>query len=281
MKRTELDNAFPETPELFSRRIDQTLQQIQEGKPEKKFALRTAILAAAILLLLSGIAYAVINLGQEWYFNHRFTNFQTNHPEKHQAILENLQEPPTQKNQGKASDIIAFQVVDAAWAKGQGVFTLSVSATPILTDKDELHPLGALNGDGCYDAKPNPDDPDIRTEHWLSTEKGFGTPDQVMLHPDKRLLLLDLWDTFYIGDSDTALPMWSSDQFTTRDGPVMGVFELNGGMMKEQALQEAIKKATTPAGLLPLRFPYKVWTLDNSDLRMLAEGEVNFQVQTK
>ena len=62
----------------------------------KKFALRTAVLTAAFILLLGGIAYAVINLGQEWYYNNRFTNYQTNHPEKHQAILDNLQKDPNQ-----------------------------------------------------------------------------------------------------------------------------------------------------------------------------------------
>ncbi len=247
----------------------------------KKFALRTAVLAAAIILLLGGIAYAVINLGQEWYYNNRFTNYQTNQPEKHQAILDNLQKAPPQKSEGAASELISFQVLDAAWVKEQNVYTLSISAAPLHVDKDELHPLSALDGDGYYDDKLDPEQPDIRTEHWLQTDKGFGLPENVMLQPDKRLLLLDLWGDFYIGDTDTTLPLWSSDQFTTEEGPVMGVFTLSEEKINEPALRDAIKQATNDEGLLPLRFPYTVWTLEKNELSVLAEGEITFQVQIR
>lgn len=281
MNRSELDKIFPETPSIFSERVNQTLQQIQEGKPMKKFALRTAVLTAAFILLLGGIAYAVINLGQEWYYNNRFTNYQTNHPEKHQAILDNLQKDPNQTSEGEANELISFQVLDTAWVAEQNVYTLSVSAASLHADKDELYPLGALDGDGYFDNQPNPDDPEVRTEHWLQTEKGFGLPEDVMLHPDKRLLLLDLWGDFFIGDSDFALPMWSSDQFTTEDGLVMGVFELNQERMSEPSIKTAIEKATNQEGFLPLRFPYKVWTLDKNKLSVLAKGEITFQISIK
>ncbi len=76
MKRNDLDRAFPETPQAFSERIDQTLRRIKEEKPVKKITLKAVLVAALITLLAAGAAYALVSLGQEWYFNTRFTAYQ-------------------------------------------------------------------------------------------------------------------------------------------------------------------------------------------------------------
>ncbi len=58
---------------MFTERIDQTSPAIEGGKPVKRITMRAVQVAALITLLVASIAYAAISLGQEWYFNNRFT----------------------------------------------------------------------------------------------------------------------------------------------------------------------------------------------------------------
>ena len=71
MKRTDLDRAFPETPQAFSERMTSR----SGGKTREKSPSRLSV-AALITLLAAGAACAC-QLGQEWYFNTRFTAIRT------------------------------------------------------------------------------------------------------------------------------------------------------------------------------------------------------------
>ena len=90
MREKDLDRAFGDTPPAFTERMNQTLAQL-EDKPRRIPRLRAALIVAAVLALLCGIAYAVIMQGQAWYYNNRFTAYQEHEPQKHQAIMDNLQ----------------------------------------------------------------------------------------------------------------------------------------------------------------------------------------------
>lgn len=318
MKRSDLDRAFAQTPEAFSARIDQTLRMLKEERPVKKITARAVLAAALIVILASGIAYAVISLGQEWYFNNRFTAYQEHEPQKHQAIMDNLQKDIAQENTGNAAELTAFKVLDASWAQAEKVFTLSLSASP-LNPGDELHGYGDLDPDGSWVVALDPDDPDTRTDHWLWTEKGFGLPQDTMTDPSKRLLLLDVWDEVYIGSSQVPLPMWMSDHFTIPEGPVMVMMEFDLGLMEDEEInkifaeasvpegmdkavfeknqqeqqtrllnlardrREAVDQHTDQAGYLSLRFPYRLWPFDlaANALGEAVEGELHFSVKIR
>lgn len=319
MKPNDLDRAFPQTPRVFSERIDQTLRYLKEEQPMRKITFRAVLVAAMVTLLVAGAAYAVISLGQEWYFNTRFTAYQEHEPDKHKAIMDNLQQDIAQAASGEAGQLVTFKILDASWAQEQNVFTLSLASSALSPGEDELHAYGDLDQDGAWAPEPDPNDPDIRTQHWLATGKGFGLPQDTMTDPAKRLLLLDIWGEFYIGDTQVAMPMWMSDQFTTPDGPVMGLFEfdlnqldddkinanyenaplpegtdkaefernqkdLQGRQLQRaKAMREAIAANTDEKGFLTLRFPYRVWPFDleKNALGEAVDGETVFQVKIK
>ncbi|MHC1786461.1 MAG: hypothetical protein AB9880_05330 [Christensenellales bacterium] len=314
MKRFELDQAFPQTPVSFSERFDQTLRQIKEEKPVKKLAVRTMLVAAVITLAIGGIAYAVITLGQEWYYNARFTAYQQYEPDKHQAIMVNMQTEIPQESNGVAAGLVDIKVQDASWAGEKQVFTLSLTASVKDIGKYELHSLSEMDGDGLYAASIDASDLDSRNVHWLWTSKGFGLPKDVMADPGKQLLLIDLEKDLYIGETATVLPGYMTDVFTTNEGPVMAVheydlkladtaevekmfqdikipegideaqFKLDNQQQKErlmlqaEAAKQAIEDNTDGEGYLSLRLPYSVIPLHNNEFGEAMDGAAHFRV---
>jgi hypothetical protein len=248
MKRNDLDRAFPETPQAFSERIDQTLRRIKEEKPVKKITLKAVLVAALITLLAAGAAYALVSLGQEWYFNTRFTAYQEHEPEKHKAIMDNLITDIIQENTGDAAKLVDIQVQDASWAKEQKVLTLSYAAILQNPDEYEMYALWELDQDGSWTPQLDPDDPDSRTEHWLFTHHGYGIPKDVMKDPAKRLLLIDPMREVYIGQTDVAMPIWMSDILTSPDGPVICLQEFDLKQLEDAEIRKDYEGRTEPVG---------------------------------
>ena len=230
MRRDELDRAFGNTPQLFSERIDDTLRDLKEDAPVKRFTIRTAIVVLLIALFVCGIAYAIVVFqGQEWYYSNRFMAYQEYEPQKYQAIMENLQTQVPQEGTQDAGGLVTMAVQDYSWANEQRVFTLSMAARANNPQEYELHPRMALDTDGlwCGD-ELDPDEPESRSEHWLWTEKGFGLPEDVMTDPSKKLLLVDFdIGGLLIGNTDVELLMSSSDMFLGEDGASIGVLEID------------------------------------------------------
>ena len=222
MKRDELDRAFGETPELFSRRIDDTLRDLtEEEKPVKRFTLRTALITALIFILLCTAAYAIVSgQGLSWYYDNRYTALQETNPEGYNEILQNLQTDVPQEESSDTDNIVRVTVQDYAWAKDTGIFTLSLAAVPNDPDHVELHPAGNMNADGWDDE---------RTVNWLWTDKGFGLPADVMTDPTKQLMLFeaDMWGNLTIGDTGVPMPASSFDAFDGADGTVISVPEID------------------------------------------------------
>lgn len=314
MRNMDWDRAFKQTPEVFTQRVQRTLLTLKE-EPMKRFTLRTAVLAAAILLALAGVAYAAIQLGQGWYYNNRFTAYKEHEPEKHQAIMDNLQTGITQQISGPAADLVTIKVQDVAWAEEKDVMTLSMLATPKDDKAHELHSAWSMDVDGANVGEIDPDDEESRLHHWLWTDKGYGLPEEVMMDPSKQLLLVTVDYPMYIGDSQAEMPSSSSDIFTTPDGPVMMVYEFDLSMLQPETIDaiyakvkvpegqdeteylkmieevkarlkgagtaaaEAILTHTDEEGYLPLRFTFKVQTFQNDTYGEPVPGEVNFRIK--
>lgn len=314
MLQIDLDRAFPETPAAFSRRVEQTLLSLKE-EPMKKFTLRAVALTALLILLLAGIAYAAIQFGQEWYYDTRFPAYQEHQPEKHQAIMDNLQKDIAQEISGPAAQLVEVRVLDVSWADTQEVMTLSMVATPRDPKTYELYSLWEIDADGALVGEIDPNDEESRLHHWLWTPKGHGLPQDVMVDPAKQLLLVDLGGPLLIGDSQASLPKFSFDGFTTQEGPVMAVLELDLKWldperaaarigtakapqgMDEEEYQEMIRQTrqavvdrsraaaqgiaahTDEEGLLALRFPFTVQTFENDAFGEPIQGEIRFTMQ--
>ena len=314
MREVDLDRAFPGTPQVFSDRVEQTLHALKE-EPMKRFTLRTAALTVAILLALAGIAYAAIQFGQEWYYDTRFTAYQEHEPEKHKAIIDNLQTDLPQEVTGPAAEWVDLRIQDLSWAADQSVVTLSMVATVRDEKAYELHSRWEMDTDGALVGRIDPEDEESRMDHWLWTYKGFGLPKDVMIDPAKQLLLIELSEELFIGDTAAVLPGYSYDVFTTQEGPVMSVVEYNLDLLDAQkirgqyqpsivpegmteaehlayidqatqplltnakAANEAIAANTDENGLLSLRFPFSVQTFQDNAYGEPVPGELRFKVK--
>jgi hypothetical protein len=305
MKRTDLDRVLGPTPPEFSGRVSDTLRVIQEEPKVRKKRVSRALVIALILILIAGVAFALaVTQGQNWYYHNRFTAYQNNEPEKQQAILDHLSTniPQTQAD----ASLVTVTVQDASWTPENGVATLSFAIRPQNPDVDELHPLGSLDEDGYWDEVADPDDPNIRTERWLWTDKGYGLPSETMADPSKRLLLFSGDNaSVYIGaDGNVALPLSVTDSFVGDDGDVICVLEfdmtqldaekvreqfdafvydpdrgipeaewkentaaqLQSALDYAQAADAAVATATDENGMLTLRYDYTVVPLIDNEL---------------
>ncbi len=297
MTKTDLDRALGPTPPAFGTRVADTLRTLEEESDVKRKTIRRTLVIALILLLIAGVAVAlVITQGQDWYYHNRFTAYQENEPEKQQAILGNLTTDIPQVQTGTA--LVTVTVQDASWAPEEGIATLSFAIRPVNPDGDELHSVLDLDEDGCWSDTLDPADPDSRTEHWLWTDKGYGPPAETMADPAKRLVLFDDGDgdVFIGADGQTALPGYCTDQFQGEDGAVICVmefdltrldaakvqqqsdalvFDADWGLTQEEwnagreedlqralayagAAGPAVEAATDENGMLTLRYPYRV-----------------------
>ena len=243
----------------------------------KKLTTRTMLIAAAITLAIGGIAYAAITLGQEWYYNTRFTAYQQNEPDKHQAILDNMQTDIPQESNGAAAGLVDINVGDASWAKEKQVFTLSLTAKVKDSGKYELHAMSEMDGDGLYAASVDPGDSESRNVHWLWTSKGYGLPNDVMADPGKQLILIDLERDLFIGETSTVLPKYMTDVFSTDEGPVLAVHEYDLKLLAK-AVKQAIEDNTDGEGFLSLRLPYSVISFSNNEFGETVEGTAHFRV---
>lgn len=81
MTRSDWQKTFGEPGASFDARFQYTLNHLEEGKPMKRLTLRTALLALALILALTGVVYAATNgwqIGE--YFNARWTGSYVNAP---------------------------------------------------------------------------------------------------------------------------------------------------------------------------------------------------------
>lgn len=265
MRNEHMDNAFGQTPEAFTRRIDQTLRNLEE-KPMKQFTLRTALVTALLLALLGSIAYAVVTQGMEWYYNNRFTAYQQYEPEKHEDIMKHRQTVDEQNVE--TDDLVRVEVREASWAPEHQTLVILLAAVPQNSEAVELHPAWNLDADGSYVGAENlalyADDPEVRAEHWLVTDKGFGPVREMMRDPAKQLLLFDTVGV-HMADAKTGTrlmgDMSSVDCYVNEAGEVMTVIEAH----IEQALGEY---AAQHGGTLRLSVPYTVTHYSDNDQQM-------------
>lgn len=297
MRNERINNAFGQTPEAFTRRIDQTLRNLEEEKPMKRLTLRTALVTVLVLALLGSIAYAVVSQGMEWYYNNRFTAYQQYEPEKHEAILSHLQ--TVQVQEGQDDPLVNVEVREASWVPEHQTLVISLAAVPKNADKAELHPEWNLDPDGNYVGAENladyADDPEARGEHWLLTKKGFGPVNEVMNDPSKQLALFDA-SHVYLGamedELDIMSDMSSLDCYVNEAGEVMTVIEARldwlspdydqqqlewskgmpqlSGMIQERIRKARIMRESVALqnDVMQISIPYTVTTYSDDDQQM-------------
>lgn len=308
MRSEDLDRIFGATPQSFADRMDQTLLGLKEEKEVKRFAFRTVMVFALITVLLCTTAFALVTQGLEWYYNNRFTAYQEHEPEKHNAIMENLQ---TEVPQAPVNDPdVNISVAETSWSLEQNVLVVSLVASPVDPAATELHPMDHLDADGSYMGKDYPVEPgsEERNEHWLWTEAGHG-PVAEMIAPGKQLLLLS-GTNIYLDDIHLLGDMSSYDVYVSEDGAVHTVIEIRmedffdpayADMAQEQietypdradfwinrlAEVERFRQIINDDedGVITLRIPYTVTAYSEDDDQLYyggRDGEVQFELKIR
>ncbi len=67
-----LNDPYEQTPEGFHLRVEQTLRQLKQTEPPKRYARRLAFAAVAVAALLIGTAFALESLGVLHFFTRRY-----------------------------------------------------------------------------------------------------------------------------------------------------------------------------------------------------------------
>lgn len=275
MNGFDFENAFGQPPAEFREGMVRALAQVKEGKPMKRFTARTLILAAALLLMLCGIALAVsATYGVEWFLTQRYAD----PPVLPSNFQEQVQSGITQENTGDFADVT---IRDAAWLDDPkyhpNTFLLTLGG--VLKDPNtyEMHQEFSLNTDG--------DTSERNDEDWLWTEKGHGPIPEMMTDPSKKLVFFDS-GKLTIGTPDGfEMPGYGEDTLLAQDGSVLCYLTVSLNYLDEswlrehprqlepaeaqkyleqdlqnaKAYQEAKAKYTGADGLTTLVFNYAVW----------------------
>lgn len=277
MHKEDLDRAFGPTPPRFSQAVSSTLAGLKESTP-RRLPGRSILLVTALLLLVSGIVYAALQLGHEWYYQTQANLYKEYHPENYQAIMDNLVQDVPQEATGPATTLTELKVQEYAWVDQQGIASFSLLGRIKNPAAAELYSLWEMDLDGAQVGVIDPEDPDSRLLHYLRTPKGWGPPLAVMQDPAKQLLLLDLDQPLTIGDSRHSLVPTRGHIFTTDEGPVMRMIEIN---LKEQsgAALAAIREYTDQEGNLRLHLPFAVVPFADNTYGEPIPGELVFTIQ--
>lgn len=277
MRKEDLDRAFGPTPPQFSQAVKSTLAGLQENPP-RRLSRRSAILVTALLLLVTGIVYAALQLGHEWYYHTQANLYKEYHPENYQAIMDNLVKEVPQEATGQAAELAEVKVQEYAWVGQKGIASFSLLGKIKNPAAAELYSLWEMDLDGALVGVIDPEDPDSRLLHYLRTPKGWGPPPEVMQDPGKQLLLLDLDHPLYIGDSQHSLVPTRGHIFTTDEGPVMQMIEINLNEQNGAALA-AIREHTDEQGRLRLRLPIAVVPFADNAFGEPLPGELVFTIK--
>ena len=234
MREQDISRAVGPTPEIFHERVAGALRGLKEEPKVKKFTYRTALIAALILALLLGTAYAVAT-----GYGLDFWNVERIYMPDMEQSNKILGAEQTAVSGECTNTLVNVTVGQAAWLSDD---LLQITLTAELRDKEkyELHPLQSLDTDGACipTSEPLPESVDgepveERYESFLWTEKGCGLPRDVMDDPTKQLVLFSEGapygdGTITIGAADgTALSGYSMDDVRSADGCVQMMLEFD------------------------------------------------------
>ncbi len=294
MNGFDMENAFGQPPAEFKQGMEHALRQVKEEKTVKKFTARTLILAAALVLMLCGIALAVSSTyGVEWFLKERYAD----PPTLPKDFSNQVQSDIPQENVDGFADVI---IQDAAYLNDQkyypNSFQLTLSAVVKDLAKYEMHEEFSLNTDGDTSERNDVD--------WLWTDKGYGPILEMMADPAKQLVFFDSGEITMGTKDGFRMPMYSEDTFLDEDGTVRDYiimtmndldpawlkpyFDAQGtqeakdflakGLENAQAYQAAKAKYTDENGLTTLVFSYAVWEYPDWQ-NSRHEGYVTFKVK--
>ncbi len=115
MKAFDLDRAFEQTPGSFHQSMESALRTCKEDAPMKRFTLRTALIAALILTLLAGTAYAIVT-------RYSVKDYYTNKSEEYQKSITSI-------DKSYENEFFSLYVTDAVF-DGKSIF-IAMDITPI------------------------------------------------------------------------------------------------------------------------------------------------------
>jgi hypothetical protein len=161
-------------------RLECTLAGLKEKKKMKKGA-SGVLVAALVLLVLCAAAFAAVQgIGLHWYYRNIYSN---------RSLPSNVDQA-IQNDIAQASEhpLLDMKVESAVWLpKGYDakspedrILEILISVRPKDPALYEVHPWDSMNADGGRDE---------RGEDYIQTPKGVGPVQEMMIDPNKTLLL--------------------------------------------------------------------------------------------
>lgn len=170
LNQNDIDRAFGDTPDSFSRRMERTLNQCaNDRRAPRRLTMRTLILAAA-LVLFCGAAVAMVSSAWPGLVDEQpLLYIQEFNPDLYARIKTSMQKQIDQTDDHPRNNV-TVRVQDAAWLSDQAFFAIQA----VCDNPDyEMHPEFNFDVDGGLSDDPNANEEDNHYRHWLWTEKGL------------------------------------------------------------------------------------------------------------
>jgi hypothetical protein len=261
MKEHQIARAkvFGTTPEVVKQRLTHTLNNLKEEEPMKKH-ISAQVIVLVILALLTGVAYAAVSGGMQWYLKNRF-DYSGNLPKDlDQRIQSNIK-------QSGENPMANVTIDGVAWlGKGLGndnpqLETLDINIRASIKEPDKYEMVNGWSIDvdgarGDEERREHPKYGNRADEAWLWAYDTYGPIDAVMKDPKKQLILYD-----YSCDNNIWVP--GASFMLTRD---------HWDMLEDDQTGEVI-----------CNYSYGLSEAQMKDLRKLAdsEGYVTFMYESR
>lgn len=278
-QKNRIDQAFGNTPEGFSRRMQSTLAQCQPvRRAAQRKPMRVLAFAAALVLLCGTAAAVLASHGMLWWMDNRWQYIQQYNPDLYAQIRRSLQQDIQQLDLD-GDGMLTVTVQDAAWLQDQAFIAIQAVCDQ---GKYEMHPYYNFDVDGGLSDNPLANEESDHYLHWLWTEKGFGLPKDVMLDSTKQLLVF-YGDQVFVGSPDGPELLGAYDVLRADDGnTVLFALEYDRKSFESKEVITAIEQYTDKDGYLTLCYPYEARLFANDTFGpAITQGCVNFKIKVQ
>lgn len=259
---------FGQTPQDFYLRMERTLIGLKEEKTMKK-GISGALVAVLVLLVLCAAAFAAVqSIGLDWYYK----NIYSNRPlpsNVDQAIQNDI-------TQTSEHPLLDMKVESAVWLpKGYDanspedrLLEVLISVKPKDPALYEVHPWFSMNADGLRDE---------RKEDYIQTPKGMGPVQEMMIDPNKKLLLYGGLNDLPFTVNNMPIPHSVYDYSHDPEGNVLCYFSC----ILNDAFFARMKTHANTGNMITIDYKDSSWLYNaKGDTKgKTQEGSITFQVK--
>lgn len=240
----------PEVHSAFMQAVTSGKEQEMKKHP-KSFKL--VIVLVVLTVLLCTTAYATSSGHLAWFYNQVDQMTKELHPEKYNAILDNVRTMPQQEVQ--ESDEINLEVTEVSYVENLKLLNFIASFSAKAPDSAEVYAYNNLDVDGAYGEPQGPDDEDAHSMHYLWRRTGYGAIPEMMSDPTKAVYFVEIRNIM-LGN----MPLMTAS-FVTEDEQGTSIYQCKIDLSRIDWTAEDIADAIAD-NRMTLRMSYAVYGYD-------------------